>query len=164
MFERSSSGRRTQIRWNGPATRRLRMKSAIRSPPYHAGQCLQKRLIHSCAAAWWPSCARHVATERLVEDVLRVARREPPLGDEIALAPFVGEWLQEFERDRGLAAGRVRTEVKSDMSSSSNLHLRQILFNLSTTRCVMRRPAAGAVQESASWRPTRWPCAALDLR
>jgi len=84
---------------------------------------------------------------RLVEDVLRVARREPPLGDEIALAPFVGEWLQEFERDRGLAAGRVRTEVKSDMVVKfESSHLRQILFNLVDNSLRYSTSAAGAVQ------------------
>jgi two-component system sensor histidine kinase PilS (NtrC family) len=68
---------------------------------------------------------------RLVEDVLRVARREPPLGDEIALERFVGEWLQEFERDRGLAAGRVRADVNAAMVVKFEpSHLRQILFNL----------------------------------
>jgi two-component system sensor histidine kinase PilS (NtrC family) len=84
---------------------------------------------------------------RLVEDVLRVARREPPLGDEIMLSPFVGEWLQEFERDRGLAAGRVRVEVKSDMVVKFEpSHLRQILFNLVDNALRYASSRVGAVQ------------------
>ena len=38
---------------------------------------------------------------RLVEDVLRVARREPPWGDEIDISEFVQQFIAEFIRDRG---------------------------------------------------------------
>ncbi len=68
---------------------------------------------------------------RLVEDVLRVARRDAPLSDEFELRAFVQEWAGEFSRDRGLAAGTLlirgdgRQMVKFEQS-----HLRQILFNL----------------------------------
>lgn len=83
---------------------------------------------------------------RLVEDVLRVARREPPLGDEIGLAGFVDEWLEEFERDRGLAAGRVRAEVARDMTVKfERSHLRQILFNLVDNALRYATSSAGAV-------------------
>lgn len=68
---------------------------------------------------------------RLVEDVLRVARREPPLGDDIALDRFVAEWLAEFERDRALSPGRVRVEIPAGLAVKfEQSHLRQILFNL----------------------------------
>jgi two-component system sensor histidine kinase PilS (NtrC family) len=68
---------------------------------------------------------------RLVDDVLRVARREAPLGDAIELEPFVRTWLEEFVRDRSLTPGRVvvtaepKVVVKFELS-----HLRQVLFNL----------------------------------
>ncbi len=68
---------------------------------------------------------------RLVEDVLRVARREPPLSDEFDLHTFVTAWIAEFVRDRSLApaticvSGPGRSVVKFEQS-----HLRQILFNL----------------------------------
>lgn len=84
---------------------------------------------------------------RLVEDVLRVARREPPLGDAIDLRGFVTEWLEEFERDRGLAAGRVRTEVTgSIVVKFERSHLRQILVNLVDNALRYATSAAGAVQ------------------
>jgi two-component system sensor histidine kinase PilS (NtrC family) len=84
---------------------------------------------------------------RLVEDVLRVARREPPLGDDIELDAFVAEWLQEFERDRGLAAGRVSVDVATRMVVRfDRSHLRQILFNLVDNALRYAGPAAGAVR------------------
>jgi two-component system sensor histidine kinase PilS (NtrC family) len=68
---------------------------------------------------------------RLVDDVLRVARRESPLGDEIDLGAFVKEWLAEFERDRGLHPGRVEVNAEPDVRVKFELsHLRQVLFNL----------------------------------
>jgi len=68
---------------------------------------------------------------RLVDDVLRVARREPPLSDEFELLGFVEEWAAEFARDRGLPEGTIvvrgegRKVIKFEQS-----HLRQVLFNL----------------------------------
>jgi two-component system sensor histidine kinase PilS (NtrC family) len=68
---------------------------------------------------------------RLVEDVLRVARRESPIGDELDLAAFVQEWLTEFERDRDLPAGTVRPEIAAGLAVRfEQAHLRQVLFNL----------------------------------
>jgi two-component system sensor histidine kinase PilS (NtrC family) len=68
---------------------------------------------------------------RLVEDVLRVARREPPLGDEIALSDFVREFLAEFERDRGLAASTFEAQLAPDQRVKfEQSHLRQVLYNL----------------------------------
>jgi two-component system sensor histidine kinase PilS (NtrC family) len=84
---------------------------------------------------------------RLVEDVLRVARREAPLGDEIDLPQFVRAWLEEFERDRGLAAGRVRVDVTAGVVIKFEpSHLRQILFNLVDNALRYASPAAGAVE------------------
>jgi len=68
---------------------------------------------------------------RLVEDVLRVARREPPLGDEIDINEFVQQFLLEFLRDRALAPTTFQLDsepvlhVKFEQS-----HLRQVLYNL----------------------------------
>ena len=68
---------------------------------------------------------------RLVEDVLRVARREPPLSDEFPLRSFVEDWVAEFARDRALAAGTISVRgLGDDMVKFEQSHLRQILFNL----------------------------------
>lgn len=83
---------------------------------------------------------------RLVEDVLRVARREPPMGDEFALDEFVAEWRLEFERDRGLAAGRLDVEVASALVVKfERSHLRQILFNLVDNALRYASPRPGSV-------------------
>jgi two-component system sensor histidine kinase PilS (NtrC family) len=68
---------------------------------------------------------------RLVEDVLRAARRDSPLSDEFDLHQFCAAWLEEFVRDRGLADGAVRLQVApaSTVKFEQN-HLRQVLFNL----------------------------------
>ncbi len=68
---------------------------------------------------------------RLVEDVLRVARREPPVGEEIEIAPFLRLWLSEFARDRNLAPEVVRVKAEAKLSLRFEAsHLRQVLFNL----------------------------------
>jgi two-component system sensor histidine kinase PilS (NtrC family) len=68
---------------------------------------------------------------RLVEDVLRVARREPPLGDEIDLAQFARDFLTEFERDRGLAQATITAQLAADQRVKfEQSHLRQVLYNL----------------------------------
>ena len=68
---------------------------------------------------------------RLVEDVLRVARREPPLGDQLELAAFVREFLAEFVRDRGLAEGVIEVDAPPGLHVKfEQSHLRQVLYNL----------------------------------
>jgi len=68
---------------------------------------------------------------RLVEDVLRVARREPPLGDEIALGDFARNFLDEFVRDRGLPTATVEAQFTPDQRVKfEQSHLRQVLYNL----------------------------------
>ena len=69
---------------------------------------------------------------RLVDDVLRVARREAPLSDEFALHEFVVSWVQEFVRDRGAnpAVIEVAGADSGDVVKFEQSHLRQILFNL----------------------------------
>ncbi len=53
---------------------------------------------------------------RLVEDVLRVARREPPLGDEIDINEFVQQFMSEFVRDRALAPATIQLEAEPGLS------------------------------------------------
>ena len=68
---------------------------------------------------------------RLVEDVLRVARREPPLGDEIDINEFVQEFMSEFVRDRALAPATIQLETEPGLSVKfEQSHLRQVLYNL----------------------------------
>ena len=68
---------------------------------------------------------------RLVEDVLRVARRDPPLSDTLQLQDFVTTWAEEFARDRGLVAGTMVVRgACPDVVKFEPSHLRQILFNL----------------------------------
>ncbi|MCS6944511.1 MAG: PAS domain-containing sensor histidine kinase [Sutterellaceae bacterium] len=84
---------------------------------------------------------------RLVDDVLRVARRETPVGEDIALDRFVRDWLQEFARDRALPPGRVHVEIPSGLAVRfEQSHLRQILFNLVDNALRYASEAAGAVQ------------------
>ena len=68
---------------------------------------------------------------RLVEDVLRVARREPPLGDEIDINEFVQLFMAEFVRDRGLAPTTIQLESEPGLRVKfEQSHLRQVLYNL----------------------------------
>ena len=68
---------------------------------------------------------------RLVEDVLRVARREPPLGDEIDISEFVQLFLSEFLRDRALVPATIQIEAEPDLRVKfEQSHLRQVLYNL----------------------------------
>jgi two-component system sensor histidine kinase PilS (NtrC family) len=83
---------------------------------------------------------------RLVDDVLRVARRESPLGDEIELGGFIREWLTEFERDRALHPGRVEVQAEPNVRVKFELsHLRQVLFNLVDNALRFASPKRGAV-------------------
>ena len=68
---------------------------------------------------------------RLVEDVLRVARREPPIGEDLEIADFVRQFLAEFTRDRGLTAAIVQLEAPAGLRVKfEQSHLRQVLYNL----------------------------------
>lgn len=84
---------------------------------------------------------------RLVEDILRVARREAPLGDVIDLGSFVGDWLQEFVRDRPQAQRRVVLEAAGGIEVKfERSHLRQVLYNLVDNALRYASDAAGAVR------------------
>ena len=68
---------------------------------------------------------------RLVEDVLRAARRDSPLTDEFDLPEFCSAWLGEFVRDRGLAGDVIRLAARPGLVVHFELNqLRQVLFNL----------------------------------
>jgi two-component system sensor histidine kinase PilS (NtrC family) len=68
---------------------------------------------------------------RLVEDVLRAARRDSPLSDEFDLAQFCTDWLAEFVRDRGLKDDAVRLVAQPGLIVRfEQNHLRQVMFNL----------------------------------
>ena len=68
---------------------------------------------------------------RLVDDVLRVARRDPPMGDALDARRFVATWADEFQRDRAVPAGVLAVEgAISAAVVFEPGHLRQILFNL----------------------------------
>ncbi|MGZ9030840.1 MAG: sensor histidine kinase [Burkholderiaceae bacterium] len=68
---------------------------------------------------------------RLVEDVLRVARREPPLGDQLDIAAFVRHFLAEFVRDRGLVEEVIQLDAAPGLQVKfEQSHLRQVLYNL----------------------------------
>jgi two-component system sensor histidine kinase PilS (NtrC family) len=84
---------------------------------------------------------------RLVDDILRVARREAPLGDDIELAHFLPEWLDEFVRDRPQVQRRVKLEVPSGARVKfERSHLRQVLFNLLDNALRYASDAEGAVR------------------
>jgi len=68
---------------------------------------------------------------RLVEDVLRAARRDSPLTDEFDLLDFCSSWLGEFVRDRGLAGETVNLVGQPGLIVRFEQNqLRQVLFNL----------------------------------
>ncbi len=84
---------------------------------------------------------------RLVDDILRVARREAPLGDDFDLGDFLRPWLQEFEHDRALTAGRIQLDVPGAIRVKfEQSHLRQVLYNLIDNALRFASDAAGAVR------------------
>jgi len=83
---------------------------------------------------------------RLVEDVLRVARRDTPLSDAFDLQGFVRDWVEEFIRDRTIAEGTliVTGFHGPELVKFEQSHLRQVLFNLvdNALRYCSRGPAS----------------------
>jgi two-component system sensor histidine kinase PilS (NtrC family) len=84
---------------------------------------------------------------RLVDDILRVARREAPLGDDIELARFLPEWMDEFVRDRPQVQRRIVLDVPAGARVKfERSHLRQVLFNLLDNALRYASDAEGAVR------------------
>jgi two-component system, NtrC family, sensor histidine kinase PilS len=82
---------------------------------------------------------------RLVEDVLRAARRDSPLTDEFDLREFCASWLGEFVRDRGLAGETIELLAQPGLIVRFEQNqLRQVLFNLvdNALRYCSGRPAS----------------------
>jgi two-component system sensor histidine kinase PilS (NtrC family) len=82
---------------------------------------------------------------RLVEDVLRAARRDSPLTDEFDLLEFCSSWLGEFVRDRGLPAETIRLlGERGQIVRFEQNQLRQVLFNLvdNALRYCSRQPGS----------------------
>ena len=87
---------------------------------------------------------------RLVEDVLRAARRDSPLTDEFDLLQFCSSWLGEFVRDRGMTGETIRLVVPHGLIVQFEQNqLRQVMFNLvdNALRYCSGRP--GSVEISA---------------
>jgi len=83
---------------------------------------------------------------RLVDDVLRAARREAPLGDDIDLSAFLGAWLAEFIRDRALDQAIIRLEAAPSLRARfEESHLRQVLYNLLDNALRFASGAPGSV-------------------
>jgi two-component system sensor histidine kinase PilS (NtrC family) len=83
---------------------------------------------------------------RLVEDVLRVARREPPLGDQLDIGAFVRQFLEEFIRDRGLGSDVVALQASARLNVKfEQSHLRQVLYNLVDNALRYASRGAGSV-------------------
>lgn len=83
----------------------------------------------------------------LVEDVLRVARREPPAADEFDLRAFVADWLDGFLAGNAAAAGRVVLLAGAGLTVRFEpSHLRQVLYNLIDNALRYASAAPGAVQ------------------
>jgi two-component system sensor histidine kinase PilS (NtrC family) len=98
----------------------------------HAAQLLCED-VHDPAAKRLANIVRENTQRlnRLVDDVLRAARRDAPLGDDIDLAVFLSDWLAEFIRDRGLNQSAVHLEAEPGVRARfEESHLRQVLYNL----------------------------------
>jgi two-component system sensor histidine kinase PilS (NtrC family) len=84
---------------------------------------------------------------RLVEDILRVAWREAPMGDSFDLVPFLERWLEELVRDRPAAKSRVQLTVPASAEVRFEpSHLRQVLYNLVDNALRYSGEAPGAVR------------------
>lgn len=85
--------------------------------------------------------------DRLVDDVLRVARREAPLVETIDLDEFLQQWRAEFTRDRQVPPQRIRVRVQAALTVRFEpSHLRQVLFNLLDNALRYASPRAGAIE------------------
>ncbi len=92
-----------------------------------------------------------VRIDRIVEDVLSVARRQRPDAERIDAAAFLGHLLDEFATTAGI--GRSRVELRLDSARPIRFdagHLRQVLLNLLTNAVRHATRDDGAVR--IDWR------------
>lgn len=99
--------------------------------------------------------------DRIVRDVLSVARREPPVLEDVHVARFLDELLPELREMAGARPERVRCRVEADdpLPFDSG-QLRQVIVNLVGNALRFASDAPGAV--SVEWR--RDPAGRLELR
>jgi two-component system sensor histidine kinase PilS (NtrC family) len=98
---------------------------------------------------------------RLVEDVLRAARRDSPLTDEFDLAEFCTAWLGEFVRDRGLSGEAIRLAAQAGLVVRFEQNqLRQVLFNLvdNALRYCSGRPGSIEIRAEPPGEQSASPC------
>jgi len=99
---------------------------------------------------------------RLVEDVLRAARRDSPLTDEFDLFEFCSAWLGEFVRDRGLIGEAIRLAAQPGLVVRFDQNqLRQVLFNLVDNALRYCSGRAGSIEIRAE--PPEEPLAPVCL-
>lgn len=83
----------------------------------------------------------------LVENVLRVARREPSAADEFRLDAFLSEWLAAFTSGRELAPERIRLDAAAALTVRFEpSQLRQVVDNLVENALRYCTDAPGAVR------------------
>jgi two-component system sensor histidine kinase PilS (NtrC family) len=130
----------------------------------HASQLLVED-THDAALKRLASIVREntLRLNRLVDDILRVARREAPLGDEIELAGFLEDWVQDFLRDRPQERERLKIEVPAGAQVKfEQSHLRQVLYNLVDNALRYASDAPGAVCVRVEERPSGLALWVLD--
>lgn len=92
-----------------------------------------------------------VRIDRIVEDVLSVARRQRPDAERIDAAAFIGHLLDEFATTAGVGRGRVELRLDSVHPIRFDAgHLRQVLLNLLTNAVRHATQEDGAVR--VEWR------------
>ena len=90
--------------------------------------------------------------DRIIEDVLSIARRAPAAPEAIAAAPFLERTVGELVARRGADAARVECRVLADAPIWFDAgHLRQVLLNLLDNALRHAGPAHGAVR--LEWGP-----------
>lgn len=105
-----------------------------------------------------------VRIDRIIEDVLSIARRAPATPESIPVAPFVARVADELLAQTGADPGRVECRIGGDAPIWFDAgHLRQILLNLLGNALRHASGAPGAVR--VEWTPEvsgRWVLVVAD--